>query len=207
MRITLGERTLAMVLVVPTALAVIMLAIVQYRWSEEVRSATSVRLADSLQMSMMSWHLNLFRDLSDICLRMRLDSNHLGGQELEQTVRRFQEQQASADYRDVVSGINLVAVRPAIAHPAVEPDRPALRTRSGFTPRGTSGTTFTLVDGRHARRAGRRGLARRIGPPTRSPIHETGNSRRTFPVCFVRFRPTSSYLTAGRSLAGSRPGS
>ena len=112
MRIALGERTLAMVLVVPTALAVIMLAIVQYRWSEEVRSATSVRLADSLQMSMMSWHLNLFRDLSDICRRMRLDSNHVGGQELEQTVRRFQEQQASADYRDVVSEVNLISSDP-----------------------------------------------------------------------------------------------
>ena len=114
MRITLGERALATVLVVPTAVAVIMLAVVQYRWSEEVRSATSVRLADSLQMSMMSWHLNLFRDLSDVCLRLRLDSDSPGGRELEQTVRRFQEQQASADYPDVVSELNLVSSEPGL---------------------------------------------------------------------------------------------
>ena len=109
MRITLGERALATLLVVPTAIAVVMLAIVQYRWSEEVRSATSVRLADSLQMSMMSWHLNLFRDLSDVCLRIRLDSDTIGGRELEQTVRRFQELQASAEYPDVVSALTLVS--------------------------------------------------------------------------------------------------
>jgi signal transduction histidine kinase len=109
MRITLGERALATVLVVPTAIAVIMLAVVQYRWSEEVRSATSIRLADSLQMSMMSWHLNLFRDLSDVCLRLRLDSDMVAGHELEQTVRRFQEQQVSAEYPDLVSELNLVS--------------------------------------------------------------------------------------------------
>jgi signal transduction histidine kinase len=105
----LGERALAALLVVPTAVAVIMLAIVQYRWSEEVRSATSVRLADSLQMSMMSWHLNLFRDLSDLCLRVRLDSDTLSGPELARTVRRFHEQQAAAAYPDVVSELNLIA--------------------------------------------------------------------------------------------------
>jgi signal transduction histidine kinase len=110
----LGERALVTLLVVPTAIAVIMLAIVQYRWSEEVRSATSIRLADSLQMSMMSWHLNLFRDLSDVCLRLRLDSDSLGGHELEQTVRRFQEQQAAAEYPDVVSELNLVPSDPAL---------------------------------------------------------------------------------------------
>jgi signal transduction histidine kinase len=110
----LSERALATLLVVPTAIAVIMLAIVQYRWSEEVRSATSVRLADSLQMSMMSWHLNLFRDLSDICLRVRLEADRLGRDDLEQMVRRFHEQQASAEYPDLVSEFNLVTVAPEL---------------------------------------------------------------------------------------------
>jgi hypothetical protein len=58
MRITLGERALATVLVVPTAVAVIMLAVVQYRWSEEVRSATS---SDKPSDVDDEWHLNLFR--------------------------------------------------------------------------------------------------------------------------------------------------
>ena len=112
MRFGFGERALAAVLVVPTAIAVIMLAVVQYRWSEEVRSATSVRLADSLQMSMMSWHLNLFRDLSDVCVRIRMDANRMAGHELEQIVGQFEEQQASAEYPDLASDLTLVPREP-----------------------------------------------------------------------------------------------
>src|SRR5262249_7063885 len=110
MRTTLGERTLVTLLVVPTAVAVVKLAVVQYRWSEEVRNATSVRLADSLQMSMMSWHLNLFRDLSDVCLRLRIDSDRLDGHELTQTVRRFYEQQGLAEYPDVVAELDVLSL-------------------------------------------------------------------------------------------------
>jgi signal transduction histidine kinase len=109
MRITLSERALATCLVVPTVIVVIMLAVVQYRWSDQVSSATSVRLADSLQMSMMSWHLNLFRNLSDICQQIGLSANSVGRRELEDTARRFQEQQASAEYPDLVSEVDLVA--------------------------------------------------------------------------------------------------
>ena len=73
MKIALRERALATTLIVPTALVVIVLAVLQYRWSNQVSNATSVRLADSLQMSMINWHLNFFRDLSDICAAMRMD--------------------------------------------------------------------------------------------------------------------------------------
>lgn len=108
MRVTLTERALAACLVVPTVIVVIMLAIVQYRWSDQVSSATSVRLADSLQMSMMSWHLNLFRNLSDICQQIGLNSTSVGRRELEDTARRFHEQQASAEYPDLVSEIDVM---------------------------------------------------------------------------------------------------
>jgi len=74
MRVALRERGLATALIVPTAIVLIVLGVLQYRWSNQVRSATSMRLADSLQMSMMNWHLNLFRDLSEICAKLRIDS-------------------------------------------------------------------------------------------------------------------------------------
>jgi signal transduction histidine kinase len=108
MRITLSERALAACLVVPTVIVVIMLAVVQYRWSEQVSSATSVRLADSLQMSMMNWHLNLFRNLSDICQQVGLNAGSAGGREIEDATRRFQKQQASGEYPSLVSDFDLV---------------------------------------------------------------------------------------------------
>lgn len=88
----------------------VFLAVVQYRWSEQVSAATSLRLADSLQMSMTNWHLNVFRDLSDICLRLRADGATVASEDLEQQVRRFHDWQASAPYPDVVSRLHIIPV-------------------------------------------------------------------------------------------------
>jgi signal transduction histidine kinase len=109
MRVSLGERTLATALLVPTAIVVIVLAGLQYRWSNQVSTATSVRLADSLQMSMMNWHLNFFRDLSDISFRLRIDSATVGTAELADLSRRFQAWHSSAQYPDLVSGLYVVS--------------------------------------------------------------------------------------------------
>jgi signal transduction histidine kinase len=108
MRFALGERALATALVVPTAIAVITLAVVQYRWSNEVRNATSIRLADSLQMSMTSWQLNLFRDLADIGRRLPLESTSVTASDLERGLQRFFERQSRSDYPDLVAGVLLL---------------------------------------------------------------------------------------------------
>lgn len=110
MTLRLNERTLSKVLLVPTAVVVITLAFLQYRWSKQVSEATSVRLADSLQMSMINWHLNLFRDLSDVCIGLRIDSTTGRGVDLDEYVRRFGEWKASAVYPNLVSGLYLLGV-------------------------------------------------------------------------------------------------
>ncbi|MEQ1870776.1 MAG: hypothetical protein ABL961_12205, partial [Vicinamibacterales bacterium] len=125
MRMPRGERTLATLLIVPTALVVLLLAIVQYRWSTDVSNATSLRLADSLQMSMMSWQLNLFRDLADVCLRLRLDTDDIAGRDLERAVQRFQTRETSAEYPDLVARVHLIAADAAL--PIIEWNRAALR--------------------------------------------------------------------------------
>lgn len=104
----MSDRALATWLVVPTVAVVVMLGIVQYRWSDQVSSATSVRLADSLQMSMMNWHLTLFRSLSDACQRMVLPLAGLNTRELEQATRRFHEQQATAEFPQLVDAVDVV---------------------------------------------------------------------------------------------------
>ncbi|HYR84212.1 MAG TPA: HAMP domain-containing sensor histidine kinase [Terriglobia bacterium] len=100
MKISLSERTRSAALIIPAVVVLMVLAALLYRWSNQVSEATSVRLADSLQMSMVNWHLNLFRDLSDICLAMRVDPDDRS--ELDQYVRRFAEWRAAAPYPDVV---------------------------------------------------------------------------------------------------------
>ena len=80
---------------------IVLVGIVQYRSSLEVSRATGQRLTDSLQMSIMSWQLNFFRELADICLRLRLDADRIDGPELEEAVSRFQTRQATVDFAEL----------------------------------------------------------------------------------------------------------
>src|SRR6267378_3769366 len=106
MKVSLSERTRSAALIIPAVLVLMVMAALLYRWSNQVSEATSVRLADSLQMSMVNWHLNLFRDLSDICLAMRVDPDERG--DLDPYVRRFGEWRTAAPYPDVVAHLYIL---------------------------------------------------------------------------------------------------
>lgn len=112
----MNERFLPRFVVLPTIVVVLVLGWLLYRWSNQVSEATTVRLADSLQMSMVNWHLNFFRDLADIALAMRVDSDA----DEEQFRRRFLDWRATAPYPDVVTDLYVLRV-----------DGPSFRLASG----------------------------------------------------------------------------
>src|SRR5580658_8015814 len=83
------ERALSAVVVVPAAVIVIVLAVMQYNWSNQVSEATSLRLADSLQMSMINWHLDFFRVFSQVCVALRVDPESSTADDWDQYARRY----------------------------------------------------------------------------------------------------------------------
>ena len=91
-----------------TTVVVILLAVLQYRWSTEVSEATGVRLADTLQLSMINWHLDFLRNFSEVCLTMRVDPEHGAMGDLNQYAERFAEWKAVARYPDLVADVYLV---------------------------------------------------------------------------------------------------
>jgi signal transduction histidine kinase len=97
------ERTVSRILVITTALAVLVLAGLLYRWSNQVSESTSVRLADSLQMSMSNWHLTFYRNMSDVAGALRIDSENSSN--LELAARRFKDWKNTAPYKDVATGL------------------------------------------------------------------------------------------------------
>jgi hypothetical protein len=105
MKWPIKERALTAALVIPTAIVVVVLAALQYRWSNQISEATSVRLADSLQMSLINWHLDFFRDLSEICFTLRVDPARNAQGELEQYARLFAEWKAMTAHPDLVSNL------------------------------------------------------------------------------------------------------
>src|SRR6202049_3768998 len=107
-KFAIKERAFTTAMVCLATIVVIVLAALQFRWSNQVSEATSIRLADSLQMSMINWHLDFFRDFSEICLTMHIDPENDQRGDGDQYVRRFAEWKARAVYPRLVSDLYLL---------------------------------------------------------------------------------------------------
>jgi signal transduction histidine kinase len=103
MKLPFKERHFSTAITVLAVIVVIALGVLQYRWSNQVSEATSIRLADSLQMSMINWHLDLFRVLSEVCADLRVDPIPDTQNDWEQYPRRF------ADWKKTSADPHLVA--------------------------------------------------------------------------------------------------
>jgi signal transduction histidine kinase len=103
MKPPIKERNFSTIIIVLAVAVVIVLGLLQYRWSNQVSEATSIRLADSLQMSMINWHLDFFRAFSEVCVALRVDPESSTQDDWDQYARRF------ADWKKTTANPNLVA--------------------------------------------------------------------------------------------------
>jgi signal transduction histidine kinase len=103
MKSPIKEREFSAVIITLAVIVVIVLGVLQYRWSDQVSEATSIRLADSLQMSMINWHLDFFRVFSEVCVALRVDPDSSSQEEWDQYARRF------VDWKKTTANPNLVA--------------------------------------------------------------------------------------------------
>jgi signal transduction histidine kinase len=103
MKLPIKEREFSTVIIILAVIVVIVLGVVQYRWSNQVSEATSIRLADSLQMSMINWHLDFFRVFSEVCVALRVDPESSTADDWDQYARRY------VDWKKTTANPNLVA--------------------------------------------------------------------------------------------------
>jgi signal transduction histidine kinase len=115
MKLQIKEREFSTVIIILAVLVVIVLGVLQYRWSNQVSEATSIRLADSLQMSMINWHLDFFRAFSEICVALRVDPDSNTQEDWEQYARRFVEWKKSTANPDLVAGLYILRLDEAPA--------------------------------------------------------------------------------------------
>ena len=127
MKVPFKERTISTAVVIPSAIIVAALAVLQYRWSTRISEATAVRLADSLQMSMMNWQKDFFRYFSEIGLALRIDPVEDAPGDVGQYVRRFAEWKAVAKYPKLVSDVYLLKSDAAARPQALRLNSPARR--------------------------------------------------------------------------------
>jgi signal transduction histidine kinase len=108
MKLHIKEREFSTVIIVLAVIVVIVLGVLQYRWSNQVSEATSIRLADSLQMSMINWHLDFFRVFSEICVALRVDPDSSTPADWDQYARRFADWKKTTANPNLVSGLYIL---------------------------------------------------------------------------------------------------
>jgi two-component system sensor histidine kinase SenX3 len=55
-----------------TAILLVVLAVLQYKWAKQLRAATELQIGSNLQSMMMSWHHDLYGELSAICIALQV---------------------------------------------------------------------------------------------------------------------------------------
>lgn len=67
-----GDRWFSGAVVLVMTAVLITLALLQYRWSNEVSRATSERMEVDLETTMMRWRDDLYREIAGFCLRLQV---------------------------------------------------------------------------------------------------------------------------------------
>lgn len=92
--------------VIGIAVLLIAVAILQYRWNMQIRQATEVRLGADLESVMMKWHLNLYRELSTICIALQVGPDSGAGDHWNDYLRRYEEWRSTASNTSFVENIS-----------------------------------------------------------------------------------------------------
>ncbi len=108
MKLPIKEREFSTIIIILAVIVVIVLGMLQFRWSNQVSEATSIRLADSLQMSMINWHLDLFRVFSEVCVALRVDPDSGAQDDWSQYARRFQDWKKTTANPNLVAGLYIL---------------------------------------------------------------------------------------------------
>ena len=87
MAIANQERVLSVAVGV-AVVVLLVLALLQYRWSRQVGAAVGDHIGATLKASMLDWHLDLLRELSTPCMAMHL---HSPVKDWEQTIEDYEQ--------------------------------------------------------------------------------------------------------------------
>jgi signal transduction histidine kinase len=90
---------------VGVAVLLIAVALLQYRWNMQIRQATEVRLGADLESVMMRWHLNLYRELSTICIAVQVGPDSGASDHWNDYLRRYEEWRTTASNSGFVENI------------------------------------------------------------------------------------------------------
>src|SRR6266481_67225 len=67
-----SQRPLVLGMVVVSVIALCIVAFLQYRWTTQVSEASEIRMGNNLQLMMMDWHLDFYREFAAVCVALQV---------------------------------------------------------------------------------------------------------------------------------------
>ena len=87
------------------AAVLVIVALLQYRWSVQSAEAAKDRIASDLQSFMMDFSLDLFEDLSDICAALQIEPDSGASEDWKNYRERYKAWRRTSDNADLVKSI------------------------------------------------------------------------------------------------------
>jgi len=80
-------------LLLPVGMTVLLIivAVLQYRWTTQLNEATEVRVGSNLQSSMMAWNLDFYGELSAICIALQVGPDSGARDSWDDYLQRYAE--------------------------------------------------------------------------------------------------------------------
>jgi signal transduction histidine kinase len=105
MKLQLGDRLFSGAVVLVMTAVLVTLAVLQYRWSNQVSEATSERMEVDLESTMMRLRDDFYREIAGYCFRLEINPELPADGRLTQYAREFQAWSTTAPHPAVVSNV------------------------------------------------------------------------------------------------------
>src|SRR5437868_927635 len=102
MKSLVKDRYLTLGLALAIVSVLVILAVLQYRWSNQVSEANEAQIGSNLRSLMTDWHFDLFRDFSSIAVSLQVGPDSGARDDWRDYVARYKEWQQSANHRELV---------------------------------------------------------------------------------------------------------
>lgn len=89
------------------AAVLVTVAVLQYRWSVQTAEVAEARIASDLQSFMMDWGLDLFQDLSAVCISLQIEPDSGASEDWQVYLTRLQDWHRSSDESELVQDVFL----------------------------------------------------------------------------------------------------
>lgn len=105
MRLPSKERFLSSAVIVALAAVLVVLAVLQYRWSKEISEATSVRMQMGLHASMIGLRQELEGEFTKICFALQPDVGPGSHHDKMRSIQRFQQWSRTTQHAGLVKDV------------------------------------------------------------------------------------------------------